>query len=67
MRWARAISTLLNVVSHTFVLNYLVPIVHDRRARKFDVRYRNHPDLFCQMIAIYEYSFVEIDCTAAEI
>ena len=24
--------------------------IHDRRARKFDLRYRNHSNLFCQMI-----------------
>ena len=25
--------------------------IHDRRASKFDLRYRNHSDLFCQMIS----------------
>ena len=29
----------------------LPSVVHDRRARKFDLRYRNHSNLFCQMIS----------------
>jgi len=29
----------------------LPSVVHDRRARKFDIRCRNHSALFCQMIS----------------
>ena len=28
--------------------------IHDRRASKFDLRYRNHSNLFCQMICVSE-------------
>jgi len=29
----------------------LPSVIHDRRAKKFDLRYRNHSNLFCQMIS----------------
>ena len=28
----------------------LPSVLHDRRARKFDIKYRNHSNVFCQMI-----------------
>ena len=29
----------------------LPSVLHDRRAKKFDIKYRNHSDVFCQIIS----------------
>jgi len=29
----------------------LPSVFHDRRAKKFDIKYRNHSNVFCQMIS----------------
>jgi len=29
----------------------LPSVLHDKRAKKFDIKYRNHSNVFCQMIS----------------
>jgi len=41
----------IKTVCQSYFCFELPSVVHDRRAKKFDIKYRNHSNIFCQIIS----------------